>query len=407
MKPNFRLLALLLLAGALSFAERVAAESGWSVTGSLNVARYGHSATRLNDGKVLVAGGVDASAELFDPATGTWTLTGSFSAPRAGHEAVLLADGRVLAVGGWVGVDARSSSSSAEIYDPDSGTWAPTGSMGVARGLHTATALTDGTVLVVGGGDGLGLLGTAEIYDPATGLWSPTGSLNRGRYAHSATLLANGEVLVLEGSDSDDDWMIPLASAERYDPVLRTWIVVPNTNAGGIFHTATLLPSGDVLVAGLYSWPALDYSGAKVFDPRVATWSATASLGFAREGHTATLLPSGDVLVAGGHVWKHSPTRAIVASGVSELFEARSATWKLAGRLNIPRSGHTATLLHDGRVLIAGGSELVGLPETGWIWRMVESAEVYGELEGEECPNHYILRHILRRPCTGPDEPGL
>jgi hypothetical protein len=197
--------------------------------------------------------------------------------------------------------------------------------------------------------------------------------------------------------------MYTLYSAERYDPVLRTWSAVPHLNTPGIDHTATLLPGGDVLVAGGYSdWPGHSYSRAELLDPFAATWSHSASLSFARNGHTATLLPSGSVLVAGGVSWPSvayptwwTPPPTAAATGISELFEAGSGTWKLAGRLNEARVHHTATLLLDGRVLIAGG----GGTSDGGSWdRTIESAEVYWDVE--ECKNHYILS----RPCPGPEE---
>jgi hypothetical protein len=385
----------------------------------MNAARNAHTATRLTDGRVLVVGGGGndnlalASAELFDPATGTWTLTGSLGAPRFGHQAALLADGRVLVVGGDAGGPPPDfgRTSSAEIYDPASGTWAPTGSMAITRGGHTATALADGTVLVAGGwGDRRGSDSTgwyewpleiAEVYDPATGLWSTTGSLNAARYGHTATRLANGDVLIAGGSD-DGDLMYTLYTVERYDPVLRTWSAVPHLNTNSILHTATLLPGGDVLVAGGYFWPATSHSRAELLDPFAATWSHTASLSFSRNSHTATLLPSGNVLVAGGQSWSsvayptpRTPPPTVVATGISELFEAGSGTWKLAGRLSEARVNHTATLLLDGRVLIAGG---VGLSDSGWFDRAIGSAELYGDVE--DCKNHYILSHPCR-PIPG------
>jgi hypothetical protein len=169
----------------------------WTPTGSLNTARDSHTATLLPNGMVLVAGGfgpVRASAELYDPVSGTWTPTGSLNTARAQHTATLLPNGMVLVAGGF---DSNvNPSASAELYDPASGTWMPTGSLNTARTTHTATLLPNGMVLVAGGFGASGDLPNAELYDPATGTWTPTGSLNVARTFHTATLLNNGMVLV-------------------------------------------------------------------------------------------------------------------------------------------------------------------------------------------------------------------
>ena len=177
----------------------------WTLTGSPNTPRYGyHTATLLPDGRVLVAGGRYnvASAELYDPATGTFTVTGSLNTGRQGHTAMLLPNGKVLVAGGLnrdIGVLA-----SAELYDPATGNWRPTGNLNVGRWYHTGTLLSDGRVLVAGGWGGQGpnsTLASAEIYDPATGTWTFTSDLNNARARYTATLLSDGIVLVVGGND--------------------------------------------------------------------------------------------------------------------------------------------------------------------------------------------------------------
>ena len=164
-----------------------------------------HTATLLPNGKVLVAGGYDgnsvalASAELYDPASGTWTATGSLATARDGHTATLLPNGKVLVAGGLD--SSQVAFASAELYDPASGTWTATGSLATARYIHTATLLPNGKVLVAGGLTAAALLASAELYDPASGTWTATGSLATARYSHTATLLPNGKVLVAGGSD--------------------------------------------------------------------------------------------------------------------------------------------------------------------------------------------------------------
>jgi Galactose oxidase, central domain len=150
----------------------------WIGTGDLTTARYRHTATLLENGQVLVAGGLGlASTELYDPATGVWTPTGSMNKARQYHTATLLTNGQVLVAGGGSG-----GSSTAELYDPATGMWTRTGSMTPAREFHTATLLPNGKVLVAGGLDPLfHAVGTAGLYDPATGMWTQTGSAATGR----------------------------------------------------------------------------------------------------------------------------------------------------------------------------------------------------------------------------------
>ena len=131
----------------------------------------------------------------------TFSNTGSLNAVRAYHTTTLLPNGKMLAAGGYNGVNYLSS---AELYDPASGTWSATDSLNTARAYHTATLLPNGKVLVAGGYDGVNYHSSAELYDPASGTWSATGSLNTARYNHTATLLPNGKVLV-----AGDTWREP------------------------------------------------------------------------------------------------------------------------------------------------------------------------------------------------------
>src|SRR6267142_1800386 len=243
----------------------------WVATGSMSVGRVGHTATLLTDGRVLVAGGstpegLTPTAELYDPATGAWTLTGSRTYTRSGDSAAtLLTDGRVLVAGGTT---PKGPTPTAELYDPATGIWAVTGSMNYARAGHRATLLTDGTVLVVGG-SGTSFYyyhweptATAEAYDPATGAWRVTAAMTDARIGHTATLLASGRVLVAGGAlgcwpySSQDAGSFPypqLNSAEGYDPVSGTWFARTLMQTGRYNHTATLLNDGRVLIAGGFS----------------------------------------------------------------------------------------------------------------------------------------------------------
>ncbi len=255
-------------------------------TGRLNDSRALHTATLLINGKVLVAGGkggtignviTRASSELYDPAISTWSTTGSMNVARGGQTATLLNDGRVLVTGGF---NANGDSlNSAELYDSIAGTWSSTGSMNVARSGQTATLLNNGNVLVAGGccdGGSSPVYTSAELYDPVTGTWSITGSMNVGRKIHTATLLNNGKVLIAGGYDIGSN--PAYASAELYDPVTGTWSTTGSMNVPRSEQTATLLNDGRVLVTGGFSIDIGSIYSAELYDPIAGTWSSTGSM---------------------------------------------------------------------------------------------------------------------------------
>lgn len=357
-----RVCALLALAGTLVGISSPArcGDATWVATGSLHFARAGHAATLLPDGKVLVAGGAGTSAELYDPATGRWTLTGALGVPRSDPTATLLNNGQVLVLGGHRGeVSAQSLGllGTAEIYDPATGTWSRTGSLNTPRDGFTATALPDGEVLVAGGVDNAdNALDSAEIYNPINGTWRYTGSFGGPRFFHAATRLADGQVLIVGGSN-DDFFLTAIGGAALYDPAHGTWSGVGGLDTPRAQSTATLLANGDVMVAGgfdnLYNTqPTLQhvsYALADLFDPNTG-WRATTPMNARRYDHTATLLPSGEVLVTGGYDLN---AKAQLAS--TERYDPATRTWQAAASMRNARTAHTATRLSDGRVLVVGG----------------------------------------------------
>ncbi|HJU24440.1 MAG TPA: kelch repeat-containing protein [Casimicrobiaceae bacterium] len=290
-------------------------------------------------------------------ADATWVATGRLNFARAGHAAALLNDGKVLVVGGAGG---------AEIYDPATGKWTLTAPPALARSDPTATLLNNGKVLVVGGdGDqspypspSLGLLGTCELYDPVTGTWSKTGSLNTPRDGFTATLLPNGEVLVAGGVDNADE---ALDTAEIYDPIKGTWRYTGSFGGARFYHAATRLADGKVLIVGGSSDDVFltAIGGATVYDPVTGTWSGAGGLYTPRAQPTATSLANGNVLVAGGfdNLYDTQPMVDSVSYAFADLFDP-IAHWTATASMNARRYGHTATLLANGEVLVTGGYDL-------------------------------------------------
>ncbi|MFE5806234.1 Kelch repeat-containing protein [Streptomyces sp. NPDC056491] len=258
-------------AGLVSCEVYDPASGLWSPTGELREARFSHSATLLPDGRVLIAGGAGVrspqshrtlrSAELYDPATRQWTAARPMTDARFGHPAVRLDDGRVLVAGGvlTVGRGSYTALGYCEVYDPATGTWTPTGSLATVRKSHQATLLSDGAVLVTGG-DMQGFKDedwtydpysqwTTERYDPGAGTWTADSHMPWGRSHHRAVRLASGSVLVLGGTD-DSSLAVGYQNATLYDPAARTWTAEFAMVQGRWAPAAIGLADGRVLAMG-------------------------------------------------------------------------------------------------------------------------------------------------------------
>jgi hypothetical protein len=234
------------------------AANAWSAADGMAVQRSGHAAALLTSGKVLVAGGQNASgyiatAELYDPVADHWTMAAPMEAGYAGPHAAILANGNVLLAGGSTFGDGRG-----ELYDPAANRWSNAGT--AARNTQTATRLADRRILTTGQGK------EAHLYDPATNHWSVAASMLQDRDLPTATSLADGRVLVTGGSTTSAGQQVWLTSAEIYEPALNRWSAAGCMGQARWEHTATLLPSKKVLIAG-GDLPSVSLSSVEVFDP--------------------------------------------------------------------------------------------------------------------------------------------
>jgi WD40 repeat protein len=330
-------------------------------TVSMNTPRSGHTATLLPNGKVLFAGGMERngtyfnSVELYSPMTGKFHPAGSMSAARVGHTATLLPNGKVLIVGGF---DGNGSLATAEVYDPATDTFAATGSMASRRGDFTATLLQSGKVLVAGGEDNTAL-SSAELYDPAIRKFVPTNSMTSGRTMQTATLLPDGQVLIAGGGP----YQKPLATAELYNPASGIFSSTGKMNIARYKHAAQLLPDGNVLIMGGSDGRDRrgQYSSAEVYDTSRNTFTSVGSMTTARYKFPEAVvrLKTGEIFIAGG-------------SERSEVYDVKTGAFSAVdGQMDGARSYSTATLLGDGRVLIAGGYDDHGIATAkAWVYKV-------------------------------------
>jgi len=291
-----------------------------------------------------------ATADLLP---GTFTPAGSLADERGGFTVTLLPDGRVLVVGGskHSGSLDEEGVASAQVWDPQTETFSPAGSLAEARGEHTATPLPDGRVLVVGGRDAGRRLATAEIWDPTTTTFGPAGSLARPRYGHKATALPDGRVLILGGWwDHQSDKFA--TTVEIWDPATGAFSPAGKLSGIGFGHSVTQLPDGRILVVG-GEVSGDESARAQVWDPTTGAFNRAGSLAQRRRSHTATLLADGRVLVVGGE----RRNRAVVTA---ETWDPQTERFSPAGSLIKKRKEeHTTTLLTDGRVLVVGGRHVL------------------------------------------------
>jgi hypothetical protein len=336
----------------------------WARAPSMSTPRAGGAATILRDDSVFVTGGLGcdgngggacSDSEIYSRNQGVWKQTTGVVGSGAGMTATLLRTGNVLVVGGAFG------GSSAALYMPASGRWLTVGRVpdGVSfRTYQTATLLADGRVLVAGGYGCLTSqpcsepLNIADIYDPNRNVWSQIAPMHSRRFSHAATLLPNGDVLVAGGEGCGSELICQ--SAEFYQPTTGRWQSAGNMSTGRDQFSATLLRNGDVLVAGGYGCLPLNVCRtAEIYHPRARRWTMTGSMNTPRAGFTSTLLPTGQVLVAGGYGCIGQTCRHLKSS---EMYDPRTGSWSEAGKLKAAREYQSSELMRNGYVLVFGGT---------------------------------------------------
>jgi hypothetical protein len=295
---------------------------------------------------------VFAAGPSQQPSAGLLVQAPPMSAARAAHTATALSDGRVLIAGGFA---EEGSANGAEVYEPGTQRFSQLPAMITSRHSHTATVLPDGKVLIVGGyGVGTTTLATAEIFDPATNSFAPTGSLLAARANHIAILLENGNVLVAGGVAPG---LAALSSAELYDPVTGRFSSAGSMTVAREAHVAARLRDSRIVIVGGRRGRGADitlYSSAETYDPATGVFTRVGDMRIRRHKHDAVLLPDGEVLVIGGS--DERDDRGTYDS--SELFDPKSGTFTAGPSMKLRRFKHggSSVVLPSGLVLIAGGA---------------------------------------------------
>jgi hypothetical protein len=355
----------------------------WSTTGAMTTSHWGDAAWLRPDSKVMVAGGcaltgcpssfiqtscgqVLANTDLWDPSSGTWTSGAPMATARTSFASMPLPSGDMIVAGGCTETNCTQTNdagfceaqlctqttSLAERYSFAQSAWVPAGTLSSPRFASMGVPFANGDALVAGGCDVGGCTTSAEQWSAGANTWSEQAPLPVPRGFGTATLLADGRVLVVGGC-ADPACATVLGDATVYDPVANTWTAAGSMSLPRAGHSATLLNDGSVLVAGGCADAACMtvLSSAEIWSESDggSQFAAAPSMAAARHHHTATLLGNGEVLMAGGA----NPTGASIPTG--EVYLPLAHQWIGTSAMYMARAFHVGVKLSDGRVLVTGG----------------------------------------------------
>ena len=343
----------------IAFYSIIFAQSndGWVNIDSLHEGRRKHASVLLPNGNVLVGGGegtsILASCEIYEVNNGKWRYTNRMNIPRAYHDMLLLRTGKILAIGGF-------NERSCELFDPVTETWTLTDSIPTLRFFgQSITELKDGRILVSGGyilsndGNFEEYLSVCEIYDPVTEKWLPAASLNIGRYNHTATLLSSGEVLIAGGSAKT---VGALRSCEIYNPANNTWFITASLNEPRSNAASILLPNDNVFISGGDSTGVNTIpmeKSCEVFDIKKSVWFYAENMMDRRTGH---------------QIYNMEKTNQLLIIGGTKFLKGKLDTWETYDPVNLKpiQNGiipvkkiynKNTMKLKDDRIILTGGNE--------------------------------------------------
>ena len=343
--------------------------------GKINEDRHWHTATKLLDGKILIAGGfgnrfkVLKAVEIYDPVSGEWEKVADMNFPRAEHSAALLQDGRILVTGGRD--ENYAPTFSTEIFDPKLGVWEIYEDMARQRHKHISIVQSDGSVIIIAGSGPSRSLSDVELIDPINDRLEVLSSTLEEHSDHAAISLGDGRIFVSGGVRILDE-VVTSVGAEIYDVTTNTWAKTSIQSRRTSAHTLTLLNDGRVIQIGGFSGGSSD-NRTELYDSKTDEWLEGPVMNNTRMLHTASLLDDGRVIAIGG-------TSRSGNMSHSEIYDPETQMWMASGQMVEPRASHTATVLDDGKVLVVGGTNTnngiceIYDPETGtWNSSIVET----------------------------------